>query len=104
MSAQNGTRKSLRVKRKSTFLEDYVQSGVQLNDEFKSSDENLSEQSDLDGKYNTYVQLFVQSGPPLISFIAEEQVLEKQDEEIEDESSVNSEMEEVDDPEEEIPL
>lgn len=46
----------------------------------------------------------MQSGPPLISFIAEEQVLEKQDEEIEDESSVNSEMEEVDDPEEEIPL
>ena len=59
MEIQKGSRKSLRNKRKSVFLKDYVQSGVNLNDDLISLDETLSEHSDLEGKYNTLMWLLV---------------------------------------------
>jgi hypothetical protein len=104
MEQQISTRKSQRVKRKSVFLEDYVQSGVQLNDGLESLDGVIAEQPDFEGKYNTYKELFVQSGPPLTSFIAEQQSTENEGDISEDNSFVNSEMEEeVDDIGEEVP-
>ena len=59
MEIQKGSRKSLRVKRKSVFLQDYVQSGVNLDDDLISLDDALSEHPDLEGKYTTHVWLLL---------------------------------------------
>ena len=102
MDLQNGNRKSLRVKRKNVFLEDHVQSGVVFEGDLESLDDKGLEKSDLEGKYTTYMWKFVQSAPVVTFSIVEQRLSEdesQKSEKSENNSPVNSEMEEkVDDP------
>ena len=99
MDLQNGNRKSLRVKRKNVFPEDYVQSGVVFEGDLESLDGKGLEWSDLEGKYTTHMWKFVQSAPVVTFSIVEQRLSEDESQKSENNSPINSEMEEkVDDP------